>query len=383
MSLFEDAPQTHIPEPPDTTDAAVEGLFSPQSSDVCLGHEEQEQDFLASFYQGVLPHAMTFCGIEGIGKTTMAFRLARFLLKHGKQDITQDGLFADDLPQTKLSSLGVSRDEPVFRRVASGGHADLLHIHRQFNKDKGKQDSSLKVNELRKIEPFLRRTSSEGGWRIVIVEDADMMNRNAQNAILKILEEPPKQVLIILVAHRPGKLISTIHSRARQVHFDPLSSQVISELIEKNGVYLSEEDKETLAILSDGSIGQALKYLEYDGLNILDQFIEQIAAIQQCKLSDVNAFSQSLSAPSQDKSYRIFVETFLWVMRKILFLKARGQPSLPDCLDREPIRTIFETYTVERLIVLCDDLKTHFDKVDFSNLDRRDAVRSGFLMLRD
>ena len=359
-----------------------DGLRDPSSMSFCLGHEEQEKFFIDMYKKNNIPHAMIFSGFEGVGKTTMAFRIAKFLLKHDKGSKSSSvGLFGEEeLPQ-EISSLDVDPNDPVSRRIASGGHADLLHIQRIFDKAKGKLDSSLKVETLRKIEPFLRKTSSEGGWRIVIIEDADTMNRNAQNAILKILEEPPKNVLIILVTHRLGRLIPTIHSRARKLTFSPLSANIMGELFHKSGHDLSDKDMKTLCDLSDGSFGLAMKYLENDGLSMLKDIIAHLEYAQNGDIHKIHAFSNSLSTIAQDKQYQMFVEILQKMMRKILFLKARGDNLMLAYLQAPVLHSIFDEYPLEKILRICDELKKHYERVEFSNLDRRDAVRAAFLMI--
>ena len=200
MSLFGDEELLVEDDPaPVVEHHDPEKLNDPQSMSFCLGHEAQEKLFLDLFEQNAMPHAMIFSGSKGIGKSTMAFRLARFLFKYGHKNQEEESLFGGEELGQNFTSLDIPDHDPVFSRVASGGHADFLHIRRHYDATKGKLDATLKVEALRTIEPFLRKTSSDGGWRVVIVDDADTMNRNAQNAILKILEEPPQNVLIILI----------------------------------------------------------------------------------------------------------------------------------------------------------------------------------------
>ncbi len=368
MSLFED----------DLVEAVEpQHLKEPKAMSFCLGHDVQEALFLELFGHGSLPHAMIFSGVQGIGKTTMAFRLARFLLRYGRDD---DGgaLFGESLPQD-FTSLDVEADDPVFARVASGGHADLLHIARDYNAATNKQDALLKVEALRKIEPFLRKTSGEGGWRIVIVEDADTMNRNAQNAILKILEEPPQKVLIILIAHGAGSLIPTIRSRSRMVNFDALSQMDIQALLEKQGHILNLSEAQAISELSMGSAGQALTLIEEEGLEALASILNHLGVGGQ----KIHALSNSLSGAAQDKPYRLFTHLMVWVFRHMLFLKARGVSDLPPYIRNNRLDAMFKSYSLPELVMLCDDLKNNFDRIEFSNLDRRDAIRSAFLMIEN
>ena len=358
-------------------------LCAPKSMTFCLGHKAQERQFIDFIENNNMPHAMVFSGPEGVGKTTMAFRLTRFLFKRGVDDGNQGGLFCEALPTDKITSLDVPSDDPVSSRITSGGHADLLHLERYFDESKGKRDRNLKVDVLRKIEPFLRKTSSEGGWRIVIVEDADSMNRNAQNAILKILEEPPKNVLIILIAHQPGLLIPTIRSRSRVMPFSTLSAENMSELLSINGTHLTDQDTNLLCALSNGSFGHALRYLEEGGLELFPQVIEHLETFPQWNWGKIHALSSTLSAVAQDKEYQMFCIILQWVFRQILFFKARGEAELPDYLNVPILNKIMSEYALESLIAICDNLKMHFERIEFANLDRRDAIRTAFLVINE
>lgn len=360
-----------------------EKLVEPQAMSFCSGHEEQEKLFLELFEKDSIPHAMIFAGTQGIGKSTMAFRLARFLLKHGKVDTNQDSLFGGEEAAHDFSSLDVAADDPVFARIASGGHADFLYISRYYDAAKGKQDANLKVDALRKIEPFLRKTSSEGGWRIVIVDDADTMNRNAQNAILKILEEPPANVLIILIAHRPGMLIPTIRSRTRFLQFSPLSHEVLNDLLSKQTEHpaLTIDQFDILSALSEGSIGRALHFIEGGGFDSLSQILSHLDDAPNWDWVKIHQLSMSISSPAQDKEYRMFVELLQWTFRQMLFIKARDGQDLPAFLERDALQNIMASHSLEKLISITDGLKTHFERVEFSNLDRRDAVRGCFLVI--
>lgn len=347
----------------------------------CIGHEEQEKLFLELFEKNAMPHAMIFSGLQGIGKTTMAFILARFLFKHGKNNDTQDALFGEIEIKPEIMSLAIDPKDPIFSRIASGGHADLLHISRDIDSTSGKVSASLKVESLRKIEPFLHKTSSEGGWRIVLIEDADTMNNAAQNAILKILEEPPKKVLIILITHRIGKLIPTIRSRSRLISFKPLSSENISQLLSKKITGLSVLQLKALSEISGGSIGHALRYIEDAELDTLTQILSLFDKFPHWDWKAIHELSNNLATPTQDKSYKMFCEIMQWIFRQMLFLKARAVNSMPDYLLSAALENILRQSSLQKLTGICDDLKILFERTDYANLDRREAIRASFLVV--
>lgn len=381
MSLFGDEIVSDPVEDMAPVTSDDDGLALPQQTEHCQGHDAQETLFLELFEQDKMPHAMIFSGPKGIGKSTMAFRLARFLLKHGV-DAADDGLFGGDDIKRTFDSLHVPSDDPVFSRIASGGHADFLYLERLYDSAKGKRDSALKVEALRKIEPFLRKTSSNGGWRVVIIDDADTMNRNAQNALLKILEEPPPKVLIILVAHRPGMLIPTIHSRARKVMFDRLPQNILSDLLSGQGFNLNMDEWETLYALSEGSVGQAQRYAEEGGIETFQKITEHLQGWPNISWPKIHVLANSLGVAAQDKEYRIFRQLLLHITEQLAKSKAKNE-TLPAFLGVDVFQHMLQQKTLEQLIALHDDLAEHFVKTEFSNLDRRDAVRESFRMLSE
>ncbi|GBQ65688.1 DNA polymerase III subunit delta' [Komagataeibacter swingsii] len=172
-----------------------------------LGHDAAWQEFLSVIRTGRLHHAWLLTGPEGIGKATMAFMMARTLL--GAQD----------------------HDSPVGRRVTAGTHADLLVIARGMDEKRHRLRREIVGDDIRPISAFLRRTAAEGGWRVVIVDGAEYMNRTAANAILKILEEPPERAILILTTSVPGRLLPTIRSRCRVLALSPLDDAAMRAVL--------------------------------------------------------------------------------------------------------------------------------------------------------
>ena len=177
--------------------------IEPRANPLLMGQGEAVARLEAFYRSGRLPHAMILSGPRGVGKATLAFSFARWLLAQGGAG----GLFGAAEPQPDLA---VDPSDAVFRRVASGGHPDLLTLERTVNEKTGKLRDEIIIEDTRAVGAFLRLTPAEGGWRIVVVDAADELNRNSANALLKVLEEPPRQALLLLVAHAPGSLLPTI-----------------------------------------------------------------------------------------------------------------------------------------------------------------------------
>src|SRR6266436_8387390 len=201
------------PSPEATASAAP----APRANPELVGHDGAEQELRRLDEMGRLPHAILLSGPRGIGKATLAFRLARFLLAKNEE---RSGTAAD--------GLAVDPESGVFRRVAAGGHADLLTIERAYDARRRRLRGEIVVEEAREITGFFRLTAAEEGWRIVVVDGAEEMNRNAASALLKILEEPPRRGLLLVVAHSPGRLLPTIRSRCRRLALRALAAEDVA-----------------------------------------------------------------------------------------------------------------------------------------------------------
>jgi DNA polymerase-3 subunit delta' len=230
----------------------------PRANPLLLGHEPAERALSAAMHMGRMHHAWLITGPEGIGKATLAFRFARRLL--AGRGGTMGGQPTD--------SLMLDPAHPVFRRVAAGGHADLLTVERAFDEKTKRRKREIAVDDVRRINGFMGLTPAEGGWRIAIVDGAEDLNQNSANALLKILEEPPSRAVLILVCSEPGRLLPTIRSRCRHLRLPPLAEDVVTRLLTSYAPGQSSDDRDRLAALAEGSIGRALAMADEDGIAI-------------------------------------------------------------------------------------------------------------------
>lgn len=261
----------------------LDGAIPPQDNTKLFGHEEAEQFLAQSYRSGKGHHAILIEGPEGIGKATLAFRFAKHVLSHPDPLLAPERLADPDAGSV------------VSRQIASGASHNLLHLTRPVDEKTGKVKSAITVDEVRRAGHFFSQTSGTGNWRIVIIDPADDLNRNAANAILKILEEPPKRALFLVLSHAPGKLLPTIRSRCMPLHLLPLQSEDMEKALENLGLTMSAEKRDTLLNASKGSVSKALKLLNYGGSDIVDVFSEVMTATgpaarrQMHKLADVLA----------------------------------------------------------------------------------------------
>lgn len=293
----------------------------PRANPDLQGHAAAEAILAEGAASGRLHHAWLITGPRGIGKATLAYRFARFLLAGaGKGEDAGSGgggLFGEALPSI-ASPLHVAADHPVFRRVVSGGHADLMTIERSWDEKKKKLRAEIVVDDVREVGGFLAMTPAEGGWRVVVVDAADEMNRNAANALLKVLEEPPRQAILLLVAHNPGRLLPTIRSRCRKLTLKPLDTATVVHLIGRYRPETSPEEAAELARLSGGSIGRALELAGGGGLGLYQEVTDLLDALPGLDVAKLHKQADALARAGAEDSFRTAVEVLkAWLAARI------------------------------------------------------------------
>jgi DNA polymerase III subunit delta' len=241
-------------------------LPHPRETTALFGHAEAERALLEAYRSQRMPHAWLIGGSPGVGKATLAYRVARFVLAHS--DPGAPGV-------QSATSLGLAGNHPVAERIASQTHPDLLVLERVINERSGKLFTVIRVEDVRRSVPFFGSTAGEGGWRVCIVDTADELQYpQAANALLKILEEPPANALLILVSTAPARLLPTIRSRCRRLMLKPLPAEVVVQgAAAALGRAADDPALKQAAALADGSIGRALALLEGPALDLRQQVI--------------------------------------------------------------------------------------------------------------
>ena len=355
------------------------GVPAPRANPDLLGHESGERELRHLDRLGRLPHAILLCGPRGIGKATLAFRFARFLL------MKSSDVSPEISGSTTDSSLATDAASSVFRRVASGGHADLLTIERAYDPRRRRLRSEIIVEDTREIAGFFRLTSAEEGWRIVVIDGAEEMNRNAANALLKILEEPPRRGLLLLVSHHPGRLLPTIRSRCRRLSLTALARPILARLLEHYRPELEKGEAEALAELSSGSIGRALELAEAGGLALYRSLLEMLSQIPRLDVIRLHAFAEQHARADAEDAYRVGGELLLQLLARIAACSARSQPSGEEIIggEDEAIRRLAARADAARWAALREEIKRSFASTDQLNLDRKQAMLGVFFAIEE
>jgi DNA polymerase-3 subunit delta' len=210
------------------------GAPHPRLTYAFTGHEAAEA-MLGEALGGRMHHAWLICGPKGLGKATLAYRFARAAL---------------GAKLTGRRPLDVDPEDQIARRIAAQAHPDLFVLRRGYN-ERGRPRREIAVDDARELGRFFSLAPSQGGMRVAIIDAVDDLNRNAANAILKTLEEPPPRSVLLLVCHAPGAALATIRSRCRRLALKPLSEACVRQA-------LGGEGDEALVKLAKGRPGRAI-----------------------------------------------------------------------------------------------------------------------------
>jgi DNA polymerase-3 subunit delta' len=233
----------------------IEGFAHPRENERLVGQDDALARAARAIRGGRPPQAWLIAGPPGIGKATLAYRVARYLLANGATDVGP-------------ADLSVPSDGSAAKQVAAGSHPGLLVLKRGINPDTGKRMTVTGVKEIRRLGEFFGMTSGAGGWRVAIVDTADDMNDAAANALLKLLEEPPSRAMLLLIANVPGRLLPTIRSRCQRLNLRPLEQQAVEAELQRLLPELDSKQCTSLARLSGGSVGTALQLAGGEGVNL-------------------------------------------------------------------------------------------------------------------
>ncbi|MEM6461654.1 MAG: DNA polymerase III subunit delta' [Pseudomonadota bacterium] len=333
----------------------LDGAIPPARNTRLFGHDEAVT-FLSKAYQtGTMHHAILLEGPEGIGKATLAYRFAYHMLTHADPLAAPASVSDPDLSQ------------PLLRQIASGASHNLLHLARPVDAKTGRIKSSITIEEVRRAGHFLSQTSGTGNWRVVIVDTADDMNRSAANAILKILEEPPKKTVFFVLSHIPGRLLPTIRSRCMPLRLKPLDDAAMRMGLEHLGLTSGQDRAVVDGVIarSDGSLAHAILLLRYGGLEIAERCDAILSEGKGQEKKAVHALADTLAARDREQAYRYFVAYALDHASR----HARDAATAGDLISSAHWAKV----TAE--------LQQSATSSDIYNLDRKQTVISAFSLL--
>ncbi len=369
----------------------------PEEQTQLFCHEEAENLLLDLWHKNVLAGSWLFYGPQGIGKASLAYRLAKFILSQPNQEKEETSLFGISKPE-KPSSLALSETHPTFKLVAQQAHPGLKVIEcalkdeelksRQSLIDSGKtlddevekkrkRFNEIRVTDVREAESFLRLTAASNGWRVMIIDAADDMNPNAANALLKSLEEPPPQTLIILISHFSEKLLPTIVSRCRKLHLKPLKNSKIEELLKQKHPDISDKELKGLLYLSQGRLGQAFVLKERDAVFLFEKILDFFKNFPNLPVTDLYTFVEKNL--KEKETLKIAQEILLQWLAKVCVSTYSNERTFFSENEAEAARNLNSLIPTLKQIELIEDIQKTFQDID---LDRKQIFVNAFLKLQ-
>jgi DNA polymerase-3 subunit delta' len=271
----------------------------PRETVSLYGHQDAEATLLEAYRSGQCPHAWLIGGPHGIGKATLAFRFARFVLAEP----------VPSAPSVKAaSSLAIDATNPAARHIAAGTHGGLLVLERTLN-DRGVLRTEISVEDARATVSFFGSTSAGGGWRVCIVDTVDELNANSANALLKVLEEPPARSLFLLVSNAPARVLATIQSRCRKLLLRPLQERDVARAVaDATDTSLDDTALVEAAGRAEGSVARALMLLGGETLGLQHKTEALLRALPQLDPKGLHGLGDAL-AGNDRAALLAFVDT--------------------------------------------------------------------------
>ena len=405
---------------------------SPKNTFCLLGHKEAEEEFLHNFNSGHLHHAWLISGPKGIGKATFAYRVIRYIFSLANSSLIKDlnidlNLDASNVKEEEIdfsddyssdteeldiddtfdyqsvssksinlgiqnkdiidsiddSPLKISPSNPICERLIYGGIADLKIIEREYSDtNKTKLRTEILVKQIRELKEFFSKTSSEGGYRIALIDSVDDLNTNSANALLKILEEAPAKSLLLLICNNYENVIDTIKSRCRLLKLKPLNDENMNILLKDYINGIQDEDVKTLTYLSDGSIGNALEFYHNDGINILKSFYDIVPGVlskDNKKLTDL-----ILLIGNSDIRFNIFKQIYIKFLDNIIKEKSNIKISFTSSKEENVIKLCSNAIlNTDKIFKIREDALSLFELVSVLNLDYTAVIFSVFERLKN
>lgn len=318
----------------------IEGAPHPRDAVGIIGQDPAVAGFLDAYHSGRLHHAWLLTGPRGVGKATLAWALAKFLLATPEDD--EAGLFGDPAPAP--DRIDIDPDHPVVRRIIAGsepalklirrGGAGATEREREKAWDEGRFSQEIRIHEIRELSRFAHLSATEGGRRVVIVDAADDMNTQAANGLLKVLEEPPARTMFFLVSHQPSGLLPTIRSRCRELRLSPLDRQDMQKALEQvlgNGAEMSE----ALIALSAGSVGEAVRLINLGGTEIYASLVELFAGLPRMDRMHALRLAEGAAARGEETRLDLLIGLLELFLARVAKTGATGQPPVPEAADGE------------------------------------------------
>ncbi|MGE0255582.1 MAG: DNA polymerase III subunit delta' [Alphaproteobacteria bacterium] len=377
----------------------IAAIEAPRRAAGLVGHAPAARLLADAWQGGRLAHGWLVAGPQGIGKATLAWRFARTVLA------------------VRPAGEGLATDpaDPGARQVIAGSHPDMRLVRRSHaRKAPYNFRTEIAVDDIRDLGPFLHQTAARGGWRVIVVDAADDMNRNAQNALLKLLEEPPARTVFLLVAHAPSRLLPTIRSRCRTLLLRPLADAdvlavleerraaaqaALAEAVDEEGVLartglpteaakavagLDDATMAGLARLADGAPGRALALAAAGGLAVYAEMMTLLGTLPALDGKRLAATTDRFGGNAGEPAFRAFADLVQWWLSRAVRAAACGERPPEIVAGEEAVRArLLGLAAPAAWAEAAERLATLFARGDGLNLDRKQLAMDAVFTLAE
>ncbi|WP_375228584.1 DNA polymerase III subunit delta' [Roseobacter sp. S98] len=307
----------------------IEGAPHPRDTARIFGQDAAAASFLDAFASGRLHHGWLLTGPRGVGKATLAWAIARFLL--ATPPLQDDGLFgAPPVPET----LDIDPEHPVSRRISAGAEPGLKVITRTANPKTDRMREEIVVDDIRALAGFFQLSAADGGRRVVIVDAADELNTSAANALLKMLEEPPERATLLLISHQPSRLLPTIRSRCRTLRLGTLSPEDMAQALSQTGAD-DNAGTDALSALSGGSVGTALRLSLLGGPALYAELLAILKNLPQLDRGRAVKLAEAAAARGAEARRDLLFELLDLLLSRLALTGATGHPPVTEVVPGE------------------------------------------------
>ena len=331
-----------------------------------IGQERAIEILRGCIKRNRVAHAYIFAGDEGIGKKLTAINFAKAL--NCQKPVTsknKDSSFVTCLPSRQ------ARHSSLIEIDCCDGCSSCIKINKSIHPDFffiAPENGEIKVDVIRELQESISYKAFEGGWKVIIIDEAETLNQSAANAFLKTLEEPPEQTILILISSMSGLIPKTILSRCQRVNFSPLPFDKIGKLLENK---FSAGETMLISMLSGGRPGWALS----------NNLIEKRDKLFNEFKSLIDIIGEDL-LEGKDSLEEWFEWVHLW-LRDIAVLKATGDTALLINQDREKeIRDISNKAGLSDILKLSNTLYNIKNLLRF-NLNKKITINHTHFLLKE
>ncbi len=311
----------------------LEGTPHPRHAATLIGHADHERQLLDAYRQNRLPHAIILGGPAGIGKATLAWRLARFLFANPRWSSPA---------VSKAADLAVPPGAKATAEISSLSHPDVSLLRREMNEKTRRFFTEIRAEDVRRTIGLFQRGAGAGGYRICIVDSAEDLNRSSANALLKLIEEPPPLSLFLLIAHRPGLVLPTIRSRTRLLRLNPLLPAEIADVVRALGPPWSDHPEAEItaaAAQAEGSVHDALRLIAHHGVELGERICRLLDRLPAIDWREVHKLADQVAGRTGEAAYDTTMTTIYdWLARTVRSGTSRMPPprlvALADAWDR-------------------------------------------------